>query len=410
MTSSSPKPLRHFGFQQRQQHRGYRLLWVTGIALLIGLIYLLYWWSFASRFVVTNDAYVTGNLATLKAQTSGTVVDVKVDNTQYVQQGEVLVRLDGLQSQVALERAVANLADSVRQIETLFSQAEVLRQKLAAKEAILNRSQHDLLRYRSVAADGAVSAQQIEDSEFQVREQDADVRQIRAELGGAEALIQNTSPADNPKVLQAAAALKQAYLDNARLQIVAPVSGYVAKRGIQPGEQVKPETPLMAIVPLDYLWVEANFLEDELAEVQPGQPVEITVDLYGSQVIYHGEVQGLAPGTGSVFGLMPPDNATGNYIHIVERVPVRIGLKAEELQAHPLRPGLSALVKIDTSRPGRSVLQPLTTTPATAYKTEVYDHQLDGAEALIRKIIEENRQLRKPPNPPGALRNLAMQY
>lgn len=391
MTNTQTKPQRHFGFQRHRQHRGYRLLLVTVAGLLAGLIYLLYWWSFASRFVVTNDAYITGNLAPLKAQTSGTVVDVRVDNTQYVHQGDVLVRLDGLQAQIALERAEANLADSVRQIETAFSQADMLRQKLAAKEAILNRSQRDLVRYRSVADDGAVSAQQIENSEFQVRELEADVRQIRAELGGAEALIRNTSPADNPKVLQAVAALKQAYLDNARQRIVAPVSGFVAKRTIQPGEQVRPETPLLAIVPLDYLWVEANFLENELADVQPGQPVEITVDLYGSDVVYHGEVLGLGAGTGSVFGLLPPDNATGNYIHIVERVPVRIGLRAEELSANPLRPGLSAVVRIDTGHSGRSVLEPLTSTPATAYQTEVYDHQLDGAEALIQKIIDGNR-------------------
>ncbi len=386
------KPQRHFGFQRHRQHRGYRLLLITVAGLLAGLIYLFYWWNFASRCVVTNDAYITGNLAPLKAQTSGTVVDVRVDNTQYVHQGDVLVRLDGLQAQIALERAEANLADSVRQIETTFSQADMLRQKLAAKEAILNRSQRDLARYRSVAGDGAVSAQQIENSEFQVRELEADVRQIRAELEGADALIRNTNPADNPKVLQAVAALKQAYLDNARQQIVAPVSGFVAKRTIQPGEQVRPETPLLAVVPLDYLWVEANFLENELADVQPGQPVEITVDLYGSGVVYHGEVLGLGAGTGSVFGLLPPDNATGNYIHIVERVPVRIGLRAEELSANPLRPGLSAVVRIDTGYSGRSVLQPLTATPATAYKTEVYDHQLDGAEALIQKVIDRNRQ------------------
>jgi len=272
MTNTN-KPLRHFGFQQRHQHRSYRLFLVTTLALLIGLMYLFYWWNFASRFVVTNDAYISGNLAALKAQTSGTVVDVRVDNTQYVHQGDVLVRLDGLQAQVALERAEANLADSVRQIETLFSQADMLQQKVAAKETVLKRSQRDLLRYQSVADDGAVSAQQIEDSEFQVREQEADVRQIYAELGGAEALIQNTSPADNPKVLQAVAALKQAYLDKTRQDIVAPVSGFVAKRSIQPGEQVRPETPLLAIVPLNYLWVEANFLENELADVRPGQAV-----------------------------------------------------------------------------------------------------------------------------------------
>jgi len=386
------KPQRHFGFHHRQQYRSYRLLLVTAAALLIGLTYLLYWWNFSSRFVVTNDAYVIGNQAPLKAQTSGTVVDVRVDNTQYVHQGDVLVRLDGLQAHVALEQAEANLADSVRQIEVLFSQTDILRQKLLAKEAILNRSRRDLSRYNSVADDGAVSAQQIENSEFQVRELEANVRQIRAELGGAEALIQNTSPANNPKVLQAVAALKQAYLDNARQQIVAPISGFVAKRSIQPGEQVRPEMPLLVIVPLNYLWIEANFLENELAAVQPGQPVEITVDLYGSDVVYHGEVQGLGAGTGSVFGLLPPDNATGNYIHIVERVPVRIGLRTEELKANPLRPGLSAVVRIDTSHPGRSVLEPLTTTPESAYKTDVYDHQLDGADTLIQKIIEENQQ------------------
>ena len=385
------KPLRNFGFQQRRQHRGYRLWLVTAAALLAATIYLLYWRNFAYGFVVTNDAYVAGNLAPLKAQTSGTVVDVRVDDTQYVHQGEVLVRLDGLQAQVALERAEANLADSVRQIETLFSQTEMLYQKLAAKQALLNRGRRDLARYRGVAEDGAVSAQQIEDSEFQVRELEAEVGQIRAELGGAQALIQNTSPADNPKVLQAVAALKQAYLDSVRQQIVAPVSGFVAKRSIQPGEQVRPETPLLAIVPLDYLWIEANFLEDELTDVQPGQAVEIRVDLYGDEAVYHGEVLGLAAGTGSVFGLLPPNNATGNYIHIVERVPVRIGLRAEELQAKPLRPGLSARVRIDTSHPGRSVLQPLTTTPANAYKTEVYDRQLEGAEALIDRIVAENR-------------------
>jgi membrane fusion protein (multidrug efflux system) len=270
---------RRFGFQKRPQHRRYRLLLVTAAALAAGLIYLAYWRSYGGRYVVTNDAYVTGNLAPLKAQTSGAVVDVRADDTQFVHQGHVLVRLDGLEAQVAFDRAAANLADSVRQIETQFSQAETLRQKLAAKEAKLQRSRRDLARYHSVAVDGAVSAQQIEDSVFQVREQEADVRQARAELAGAEALIRNTTPADNPKVLQAIAAFKQAYLDKVRQEIVAPVSGFVAKRSIQPGEQVRPETPLMAIVPLDYLWIEANFLENELAHVQPGQPVEITVDL-----------------------------------------------------------------------------------------------------------------------------------
>ena len=377
---------RRFHFQR---HRNYHLILVTVIALLIAGAYAFYWFHVSRKFVITNDAYIAGNLIPLKAQTSGTVVDVRVDNTQFVKQGDVLVRLDGLQAQVALEQAQANLAQSVREVETLFSKTEMLRQKLAAKEAILHRSQRDLARYRSVETDGVVSAQQIENTQFQIREQEAEVAQLRAELGGAEALIQNTSPADNPKVLQAIAQFKQAYLDNARQEIVAPVSGYVAKRSVQIGDQVRPETSLMIIVPLDYLWVEANFLENELVNVQPSQPVEITVDLYGSNVVYHGEVLGLAAGTGSVFGLLPPDNATGNYIHIVERVPVRIGLKPEELQQNPLRPGLSSFVRIDASSKGQSVLKPIT--PPVNYQTDSYSHQLDNVQTLIRHIVEANQ-------------------
>ncbi|MFI3123427.1 MAG: efflux RND transporter periplasmic adaptor subunit [Methylococcales bacterium] len=376
-----------------QQHRNYHLVLVTVIALLIAGAYAFYGWHFSSKFVVTNDAYVAGNLVPLKAQTSGTVVDVRVDNTQFVKQGDVLVRLDGLQAQIALEQAEANLAQSVREVETLFSKSEMLRQKLASQEAILHRNQRDLARYRSVVNEGVVSAQQIENTEFQVREQEAEVAQLRAELVGAEALVRNTSPADNPKVLQAIAQFKQAYLDKIRQEIVAPVSGFVAKRSIQIGDQVRPETSLLIIVPLDYLWVEANFLENELVNVQPGQPVEITVDLYGSKVVYNGDVLGLGAGTGSVFGLLPPDNATGNYIHIVERVPVRIGLKAEELQANPLRQGLSSFVQIDTRSKGQSVLKPLT--PNVNYQTDVYSHQLENADVLIRKIIEQNRQSKK---------------
>lgn len=377
-------------FARRQHQRRLRLFIVLGLAGLAGLIGLVYWWSYASRYVTTNDAYVAGNVVPLKAQTRGTVVEVRTDNTRYVRQGEVLVRLDGLETKVAQEKAEADLAEAVRQVKTLFSDAETLRQRLAAQEMALERVRRDLARYRSVAADGAVTGQQIEDTQFQLRELEAGVRQTRAELGGAEALIHGTSVADHPRVRQAASALKRAYLDAVRQNIVAPVSGYVAKRTIQPGDDVHPDMPLLAIVPLDDLWVDANFLEDELTHVQPGQPVTLTADLHGSDVVYHGRVLGLEPGTGSVFGLLPPNNATGNYIHIMERVPVRIGLNPEELQKHPLRPGLSMIARIDTGRPGRSVLEPLTTIPSGAYSTGVYDGQLNGAEALIQKIVVEN--------------------
>jgi membrane fusion protein (multidrug efflux system) len=387
---SRKKIARRFRFGRRREQRIRRLWAVAAMAVLAGLAALLYAWLHAGRFVTTNDAYVAGNVVPLKAQTRGTVVEVRTDNTRYVRQGEVLVRLDGLEAKVAQEKAEADLAEAVREVKALFSEADRLRQHLAGQEAALERVRRDLARYRSVAGEGAVTGQQVEDTQFQLRELEAGVRQTRAELQGAEALIRGTGLADHPRVRQAASALKRAYLDAVRQEIVAPVSGYVAKRTIQPGDEVRPDTPLLAIVPLDDLWVDANFLEDELAHVQPGQPVTLTADLHGSGIVYHGRVLGLEPGTGSVFGLLPPNNATGNYIHIAERVPVRIGLNPEELRAHPLRPGLSMIARIDTGQPGRSVLEPLTTVPGGAYSTGVYERQLEGVEELIRKIVEQN--------------------
>jgi membrane fusion protein, multidrug efflux system len=388
-----PGPKRRSGLRRRYllNKRRRRVWWVLLFTLPALAIYAAYRFLLISHFVITNDAYVVGNIAPLKAQTSGTVAEVAVENTQYVHQNDVLVRLDGLQAQIAFEQSRAKLAESVRQAETLFTQVERLRQVLAAHKAVQERVARDLRRYRSAAGDGAVSHQQIEDTEFQLRELEAETLQITAELHGAEALVQGTHVEDHPSVLQAASQLKQAYLDQVRQTIRAPISGYIARRTLQPGDQVHPDTPLMAIIPLDYLWIEANFLENELPQVRPGQPVDIRVDLYGNEVIYHGRVEGLSAGTGSVFGLLPPNNATGNYIHIRERVPVRIGLLPDELKAHPLRPGLSVVARIDTRRTETPVTQSTATVPTDGYATGIYQRQLDGADALIEQIIRQNR-------------------
>lgn len=362
-----PSRQKHSASERRHKHlqarRKRRLWWVLLFALSAFSAYAAYWYLSVSHFMMTNDAYVVGNIAPLKAQTGGTVAEVMVENTQYVQQGDVLVRLDDLQTQVALEQSKAKLAETLRQVETLFSQVERLRQMLAAQRAVQERVARDLKRYRGAAGEGAVSHQQIEDTEFQLREMEAGTLKLTAELNGAIALVQGTRVQDHPAVLQAAGQLKQAYLDQVRQTIKAPISGFVARRTLQPGDQVHPDTPLMAIIPLDYLWVEANFLENELPRVRPGQPVNIRVDLYGSEVTYHGRVEGLTAGTGSIFGLLPPNNATGNYIHIRERVPVRIALPAEELKAHPLRPGLSVVARIDTRHAEAQVLQTLAKVP-----------------------------------------------
>jgi membrane fusion protein, multidrug efflux system len=393
--------------------RDRRLKLVTLVILLAGVAGLFYWWKYTKDWATTNDAYVTGNVVTLKALTSGIVAEIAAENTQFVTEGQVLVRLDGVRAKIALDQAEAELGETVRHVETLFNQPEILRQRIAAQEAGLARVQHDIRRYRNAIGEGGISAQQLQNAEDQARELEATLHQARAELRSAEAVVQGTGIPDHPMVLKAQNALRQAYLEYVRKDIVAPVSGYIAKRRVQVGDQVQPGAPLLAIVPLDYLWVEANYLETELARIRPGQAAVISVDAVGGEVTYHGVVEGLHPGTGSVFGLLPPENATGNYIHIVERLPVRIGLAADELKAHPLRPGLSTVTRIDLRPPGEGggahaqdlppgsrseagrpeapALQSLTTTHESVYRTSVYKDELADVEKLIKKIVEANR-------------------
>lgn len=378
------------GIQEFQRRRTRRLLLITLLFVAAGLAYLAWWWLHGRFWVSTTDAYVTGNLVPVKAQIRGTVAEIRVDNTQFVRQGELLVRLNGLQAQLALERAEANLAETVRHVQNLFSQADNLRQSLAVQKAEILRVEHDLARARSVLGEGAVSAQEVENAEDQLRVLRAKLGMSQAQLRGGEAQVSGTSVADNPLVRQSANALKAAYLDYVRREIRAPVSGFVAKRGINPGDQVQPGAALMSIVPLNYLWVEANIKETAMGRVRPGQPAQLTVDYYGSRVTFHGRVLGLNPGTGGIFGLLPPENATGNYIHIVERVPVRISLDPGELAAHPLYPGLSVLARVHVGQAGGSVLQPLTETPRALYRTPIYANQLDGAQKLIDQIIRDN--------------------
>ncbi len=377
---------------RRRVIRNRRLLFFGGSVALGLLVLLLWWWLVLSRWVVTNDAYVTGNLVPVKSQVNGTVVEVRYENTQFVRQGAILVRLDGLDSRVALEGAEARLGEAVRRVEALFSQAALDKQRILAEKARLERLRRDLERYREVAPYGAIPAQQVDDTECQIREIEATVREAEADLQAAEAQIRRTSVERHPQVLEAASLLKKAYLDYVRREVRAPVTGFLANRRVQPGDEVHPETPLMAVVPLDYLWVEANYRERELRRVRPGQGVEITIDLYGRHRRYHGVVEGIGAGTGSVFGLLPPENATGNYIHIVERVPVRIRLSEKELRADPLRPGLSAVTAIHVSERGSSVLDSLTRFPKEKYEAPFYEQQLLGAEELIERIIRANRR------------------
>ncbi|MGR8999555.1 MAG: efflux RND transporter periplasmic adaptor subunit [Gammaproteobacteria bacterium] len=366
------------------------LLLVLLVLVACALTYASYWWYYSRFRVESHNAFVTGNLIPLEADATGTVTQVLVEETQYVSKGELLVRLDGHRALTDLGQKQGELGQVVREISAVFSTHRQMCQKLIASTARLARVRHDLIRFRQAAQNGSVSEKVVQNAEDQLTALEAEMREAEAKLDAVEAKVGGTSRILHPDVEAAKYKFITAYLEYSRQQIHAPVSGYVAKRKVQVGNRVQPGDSLMIIVPLEHLWVEANLRETEMARVRPGQQAEITVDLYGESHLYHGTVEGLVPGTGSVFALLPPDNASGNFIHIVERVPVRIALRKDEILKNPLRPGLSTVTSINVMKSEDPLDTSLATASTQEYKTDIFIDELADAQAKAQKIIMDN--------------------
>lgn len=367
-----------------------RLVIVTVMMLMASAAYGAYWWSYDRFYVRTDNAYVTGNFIPVAAQASGIITQVLTEETQFVNKGDLVIRLDEHQAYAALGRARGHLGETVRRIAALFIRQRQLGEKLAARTARLDLIRHDIVRYQQASPRGAVSKQILENASDQLRAVEAEVRETQAEFDALTAEVGGTSVLEHPAVEFAKHELIETFLEYDRQQIKAPASGYVAKRKAQVGDRVKPGTTLMTIVPMEHLWVEANLRETELRDVRPGQSALVTVDLHGRKQTYHGTVEGLVPGTGSAFALLPPDNATGNFIHIVERVPVRIALPADEIRQHPIRPGLSTVTEIDISAPAQSIWTSLASSSTEEYQTDIYGDELTAAEAMAQGIMLAN--------------------
>ncbi len=370
--------------------RNRRLLIVAGLVLISTVGYLNYWWTHDRFWVRTDNAYVTGNLVPVAAQASGIVTQVLAEETQFVNRGDLMIKLDEHQAYAALGRARGHLGEEVRRIAALFMTRKQLAEKLASRTARLDLAAHDMARYRAAAASGAVSKQILQNTSDKILSLEADLRETQAELDTLDAQVGGTTVMAHPAVELAKHQLIEAYLEYTRQQIKAPISGYVAKRKAQVGDRVHPGAPLMTIVPLDHLWVEANLRETELQHIRPGQPALVNVSLYGEQHMFHGTVEGLVPGSGSAFALLPPDNATGNFIHIVERVPVRIALPEQEIREHPIRPGLSTVTKINIGESGQSVWSSSASASSAEYATDVYADELPTAEAMAKEVMTHN--------------------
>ncbi len=370
--------------------RNRRLLIVAMLVLIAALGYLAYWLAYDRFWISTDNAYVTGNLVPVAAQASGIITQVLAEETQFVNRGDLMIRLDENLAYAALGRARGRLGEEVRRIAALFMTRKQLAEKLTSRTARLDLARHDMKRYRAAAPSGAVSKQIVQNTADKVLALEAEMRETQAELDTLDAQIGGTTVMAHPAVDLAKHQLIDAYLEYTRQQIRAPVSGYVAKRKAQVGDRVQPGAPLMTIVPLDHLWVEANLRETELEHVRPGQPALVNVSLYGSKQTFHGTVEGLVPGSGSPFALLPPDNSTGNFIHIVERVPVRIALPAEELREHPIRPGLSTVTRINISQSGQSVWSSLASASTAEYETDVYADEIPSAETMAQEVMATN--------------------
>lgn len=373
--------------------RGGRRARVLRLAVAVFVVLGVAWgadYFFIGRFEVsTDDAYVHGDRIAISPQVAGTVIAVKVRDTDYVKQGQLLVSLDPTGARVALTRAEARLAGTVRQVREAFEQVQALGATVAMDRAQLRLATDNAKRQERLLHKGMTSAETAQ--QMQTRKQVAAQKLVldEAQLAGARATVEGTTLSDNPLVRQAASEVRQDYLDLARTEIVSPVTGYVADSGVDVGDQIKPGGILMDVIPLSGVWVDANFKESDLRSVRIGQPVRLTSDYYGGGVVYQGRVSGLMPGTGSVFALLPAQNATGNWIKVVQRLPVRISLLPGELRKHPLRLGLSMTATIDIHNlKGRALTSAPHAEPGIS--TDVYAHQLSGADALVRHIIHEN--------------------
>lgn len=398
---STPAPPSGKAAQRRKA-----LLGVTAVVLWVGVTWAAYEWWVNSHYESTDNAYVQGHVIQITPQVAGTVQRVMADDTDFVKAGQALLQLDPADARVALDQARAQLAQTVRQVRSLYATNATLSAQVDLRDAEVRRAQselqraeQDLARRQAVAAQGGISKEELGHAQSQVAAArsasaaaQAAAQAAREQLTANQAMTDGTTLEQHPSVQVAAARVREAWLADQRGALLAPVQGQIARRTVQVGQRVAPGTPLLSLIPLDQVWVDANFKEGQLRHIRLGQPVELVADLYGKKVVYRGQVAGLSAGTGSAFALLPAQNATGNWIKVVQRVPVRIALEPSQLREHPLRVGLSMVATVDVSnQSGKS----LSDSPRGALAEEVTPAAGEGAsgkdaELEVRRIIAAN--------------------
>ena len=375
----------------KSRQRKTRMSIAIGIFLLIGLLWALYWFFIARYHEETENAYVAGSMVVVNAQTAGTVEAILAEENQVVKAGDVLVKLSPTDAQVALAQASAQLANATRQIQNVFNTVSVTRAQMVQANSAVKTAQDAVNRRAALVKTGAVSREEYDQAVNALNQALAAQKTTMEQNKSAGAQVAGTTTQNHPAIEAAKAAFRSAYINNKRLAVLAPTDGVIAKRNVQVGQQISQGVPLMSIVAANQLWVEANFKETQLANLRVGQPVELTSDVFGSGVKFKGMVQGIGIGTGSVFSVLPAQNATGNWIKIVQRIPVRIQLDAEELKAHPLRVGMSMVANVNTHQRDGAVLGTVAGSDGLSnLTTNVYAQDEEEANREADKIINAN--------------------
>src|SRR5271170_598934 len=365
------------------------LMLIAAIFIGIGVLWGAYWVLVLSKRERTDDAYVNGNKVVISAQVSGTVIAVLADDTQLVKSGQVLVRLDPIDADTNLSRMTSALAQTVRQVRQEKSTADQYDAVIDTRKLELARAEADLAKREPLLAERAIAPEEVRHARESVDMARAALTQAVRQSASAHSLVDGTQVEDNPAVLQAKAAFRDAWIAAQRNAVVAPVTGYVAERSVQLGQHIQAGQALMTVIPLSSLWVDANFKEVQLRHLRIGQPTEVRSDLYGGSYIFHGHVEGMSAGTGAAFALLPAQNASGNWIKVVQRVPVRIQIDDEDLVKSPLRVGLSATVTVDTSsRSGPVLAANISDQPVGI--TQVYTRDLEKANAEADAVVRRN--------------------
>jgi membrane fusion protein (multidrug efflux system) len=365
------------------------LILIAVIFIVLGLLWGAYWVLVLAKREQTDDAYVNGNKVVISAQVSGTVIAVLADDTQLAEAGQVLVRLDPVDAETGLSRTVSSLAQTVRQVRQEKSTADQYDSLIETRKLELARAMADLAKREPLLADRAIAPEEVRHARESVELARAALTQAVRQSTASHALVDGTPVEDNPAVLQAKAAYRDAWIAAQRNAVVAPVTGYVAERSVQLGQHIQAGQALMTVIPLNSLWVDANFKEVQLRHLRIGQPAQVRSDLYGGSFIFHGHVQGMSAGTGAAFALLPAQNASGNWIKVVQRVPVRIQIDESDLVKSPLRVGLSATVTVDTTNRDGPVL-PREAARTPVGDTQVYIQDLDKANAEAEAIVRRN--------------------